>query len=172
MCVFFVIFVMVSWFLKKGFILGIKVWKGIIEGALLTAVWFSIGRETSIRPKKRCLFPVTLPLQVFIQKNPYPKVFSALPTPNQRKTCIKHTFLTKKYFTDLPTLFFFRLLQETNNFFFRPYTSPSIYEYLELHNKKLWRILLVSNIDIWRICLASDTDFSMRKKNKKKSLCQ
>ena len=41
-----------------------------------------------------------------------------------RKTCIKHTFLTKKimkkkiYFTDLPTLIFFGPLQETNNFFF------------------------------------------------------
>ena len=35
-------------------------------------------------------------LTSFIQKNPYPKVFSALPTPNQRKTCIKHTFLNKK----------------------------------------------------------------------------
>ena len=28
-----------------------------------------------IRPKKSSLFPVTLPLQVFIQRNPYPKVF-------------------------------------------------------------------------------------------------
>ena len=46
--------------------------------------------------KKSCLFPVTLPLQVFIQKNPYPKVFISLSTPNQRKTCINHTFLTKK----------------------------------------------------------------------------
>ena len=29
--------------------------------------------------------------------------------------------MQKKYFTDLPTLFFFGPLQETNNFFFRPY---------------------------------------------------
>ena len=76
------------------------------------------------RPKKSCLFPVTLPLQVFIFKNPYAKVFSALPTPNQRKTCIKHTFLTKKIIQKkyiLPTYpypIFFGWLQETNNFFF------------------------------------------------------
>ena len=75
-----------------------------------------------VRPKKGCLFPVTLPYQVFIQKNSYLKVFFCLPTPNQRKTCIKHTFLTKKIvrkysFTDLPTLIIFRPLQETNNFF-------------------------------------------------------
>ena len=37
-----------------------------------------------LRHKKSCLFPVTLSLQVFIQKYPYPKVFSTLPTPNQR----------------------------------------------------------------------------------------
>ena len=77
----------------------------------------------TIRPKKSCLFPVTLPSQVFIQKKSYLKVFSTLPTPNLCKTCITHTFLTKiimqKYFfTDLPTLFFFRPLQETNHIFF------------------------------------------------------
>ena len=77
-----------------------------------------------IRPKKSCLFPVTLPLQVFIRKKPYPKVFIGYPTPNQHKTCIKHTFLTKrnnakKFFllTYLPYCFF-GPLQETNNFFF------------------------------------------------------
>ena len=35
-------------------------------------------------------------LTSFYSKNPYPKVFSPLPTPNQRKTCIKHTFLPKR----------------------------------------------------------------------------
>ena len=69
------------------------------------------------------MFPVTLPSQVFIQKNPHPKVFSALQTPNQRITCIKHTFLTKKImqknnFTDLPTLISFRPLEEANNIIF------------------------------------------------------
>ena len=63
-------------------------------------LWASILkllRLFTFRPKKiSCLFPVTLPYQVFIQKNPYPKVFSTLQTPNQRKTCIKDTFLTKK----------------------------------------------------------------------------
>ena len=37
-----------------------------------------------IRPKKSCFFPLTLPLQVFIQKNPYPKVFSG--PPNSKST--------------------------------------------------------------------------------------
>ena len=65
------------------------------------------------------------PTSFSIKKNRYPKVFSALPNPNQRKTCIKHTFLTKKImpkkcFTDLSTLFLFRLLQETSNIFW-PY---------------------------------------------------
>ena len=71
---------------------------------------------------KSCLFPVTLPLQVLIQKNPYPKRIFSLPTPNQRKTCIKHIFDQKInaifFFNDLPTLTFFGPLQETNNFFF------------------------------------------------------
>ena len=62
----------------------------------------------------------------FYFKKTYPSVFSALPTPDQRKTCIKHTFLTKKknppkyiLSTYLPYLFF-GPLQETNNFFSRP----------------------------------------------------
>ena len=41
-------------------------------------------------------------LTSFIQKNRNPKVFSALPTPNQRKTCIKHTFLTKEIMQKKP----------------------------------------------------------------------
>ena len=51
--------------------------------------------------------------KLFVSCNPTltSYVFSALPTPNHRKTCIKHTFLIKKNikkksFTDLPTLFF------------------------------------------------------------------
>ena len=55
----------------------------------------------------------------------YSKVFSTLPTPNQPKTCIKHTFLTKKIIkkkisTDLPIplAIFLGLLQEANNFSF------------------------------------------------------
>ena len=44
-------------------------------------------------------------------KKSLPKVFFHRPNSNQRKACIKHTFLTKKImqkkdFTDLPTLFF------------------------------------------------------------------
>ena len=45
------------------------------------------------RPKKCCLFPVTLPNKFLFKKIPTLKS-SALPTPNQHKTCIKHTFLT------------------------------------------------------------------------------
>ena len=42
-----------------------------------------IYTQPLLRPKKKsCLFPVTLPLQVFIEKYPYPKVVSALQTPN------------------------------------------------------------------------------------------
>ena len=53
--------------------------------------------------------------------------YKFFPTPNQRRTCLKHTFWTKKiiyFFTDLPTLFFFGPLQETN-FFSRPYRENS-----------------------------------------------
>ena len=66
--------------------------------------------------------------KLFVSCNPtLTSFYPALPTPNQHKTCIKHTFLTKKIIppqkkkkiTNLPTLFFFRPLQETNNFFSR-----------------------------------------------------
>ena len=62
-------------------------------------------------------------LIIFYFKKPYPSFFSALPTPDQRKTCIKHTFLTKKknppkiYIIDLPTLFIFWTVTG-NKFFF------------------------------------------------------
>ena len=45
---------------------------------------------------------------------------------NQHKTCIKHTFLTKRiiqkniYFTDLPTLFFQTVTGNKQFLFFRP----------------------------------------------------
>ena len=59
--------------------------------------------------------------KLFVSCNPTLARFyskKSLPTPKQCKTCIKHTFLTKrKFFTDLPALFFGQL-QETNNFFF------------------------------------------------------
>ena len=76
-----------------------------------------------IRRKKKLFVSCNPTQQVFIQKNAYPKVFSALPTPNQCNTCIKHTFLTKnntkkKDFTDLPTLFFFRTVTGNKQFFF------------------------------------------------------
>ena len=80
------------------------------------------------RPKNKLFVSCNLTLTRFIQINAYPPKNSALPTPNQHKTCIKHTFLTrkimqKKYFY-LPTYpMFFRPLQETNNFFFRPYAT-------------------------------------------------
>ena len=86
---------------------------------------------TMIRPKKS-LFPVTLPYQVFIPKNPYPS-FSALTTPNQRKTYIKHTFLTQKimqFFFILPSYlpFFFsdRYRKQTISFF-RPNITAKKY---------------------------------------------
>ena len=46
-----------------------------------------------LRPKKKCLFPVTLPKQVFTNKDPYPKVFFC--TSNSKSTFenyIKHIF--------------------------------------------------------------------------------
>ena len=53
----------------------------------------------------------------------WPKVFSALPTPNQRKTCKKYTFLTKKimqifFFTSLPTPYFFQTVTGNKQYFF------------------------------------------------------
>ena len=59
----------------------------------------------------------------FYSKKSLPIFFSALPTPKQRKTCIKHTFMNKKiiqFFFYRPTYpIFFVLLQETNIFFCR-----------------------------------------------------
>ena len=77
----------------------------------------------SLGLKKSYLFPVTLPIQVFTQKNPYPKVFSALTIPSQRETCIKHTFLTKKIMQKkkkLPTYlpYFFRTITGNKQFLF------------------------------------------------------
>ena len=50
-----------------------------------------------IRPKKK-LFVSCYPTltRSYSKKIPTLKFFSALTTPNQRKTCIKHTFLTQK----------------------------------------------------------------------------
>ena len=48
------------------------------------------------RLKKKLFVSCNPTLTSFIQKNTYPKVFLPLPTPNQCKTCIKLTFLTKK----------------------------------------------------------------------------
>ena len=86
-----------------------------------------------LRPKKK-LFVSCNPYPnktSFYSKKPYPKVFSALPTPNQRKTCIKHTFLTKKimqkkYFllTFLPDFFSNRYRKQTISFF-RPKVPSS-----------------------------------------------
>ena len=77
-----------------------------------------------IRPKKKLFVSCNPTLTSFYQEKSLPKVFSAFSTPNQRKTCIKHKFLTKeimpkKYFTDLPTLLFSGPLQEINIFFFK-----------------------------------------------------
>ena len=57
-------------------------------------VYFNNHSSSNLGLKKVVCFLQPYP-NLFIQKNPYPKAFSALPTPNQRKTCIKHTFLTK-----------------------------------------------------------------------------
>ena len=50
--------------------------------------------------------------------------FSALPTPNQRKTCIKHIFGQKNnaffFINYQPTLLFQTYVQETNNIFSWP----------------------------------------------------
>ena len=59
-----------------------------IENVLVYFSYFSRGlkKVVSCNPT----------LTSFYSKDPYPKVFSAFPTPNQRKTYIKHTFLTNK----------------------------------------------------------------------------
>ena len=65
-----------------------------------------------------------------IQKNPYPKVFIAHPTPHQYKTCIKHTFLTKKIIhifflpTYLPYFFSDRYRIQTISFLGLNWLSP------------------------------------------------
>ena len=71
--------------------------------------------------KISCMFPVTLPQQVFTQKNPYPEAFSAT---KQHETCIQHTmtFMNKKiipqkYFNALPTLFFSDCYRKQKSFF-------------------------------------------------------
>ena len=46
--------------------------------------------------KKKLFVSCNPTLTSFYSKISLPKVFTALQTPNQRKTCIKHTFLTKK----------------------------------------------------------------------------
>ena len=48
--------------------------------------WQSITKLHIGRPKKSCLFPVTLPLQDFIRKNPYPKFL----LPSQLPINVKH----------------------------------------------------------------------------------
>ena len=63
-----------------------------------------------LRPKKEKLFVSKIPtLKLFIP-----------PNPNKHKTCINHTFFEKKnqkyFFAYFPTINFFRLLQETNNY--------------------------------------------------------
>ena len=89
--------------------------------------FFCVGQirhQQHIRPKKKLFVSCNPTLTSFYSKNPYPKVFSALPTPNQHQTCIKHKFLTKEimqkkiFFTNQPTLIFFRPLQETDYILF------------------------------------------------------
>ena len=73
----------------------------------------------AIKGIKKVVFPVNRPQQVFTQKNPHPKYFSALQTHNQYKRCKKHTFFY------LPTYpIFFRSLQETNIFLGLIYLEP------------------------------------------------
>ena len=66
-------------------------------------------------------------LTSFYSKNPYPEVFSALPTPNQRKTCTKHTFLTKKIMH-----FFFTFFLPTYPISFQTVTGNKHYFFLAL----------------------------------------
>ena len=75
-----------------------------------------------IRPKKMSVSCNPTLTSFYLKKSP-PKALSALPTPNQPKTCIKHTFFSNKKIekekknTDLPTLYSGGRLQERNNFF-------------------------------------------------------
>ena len=75
----------------------------------------SLG-TTKVRPSRgrhRWMYPN----KFLFKKIHTPKFFSALPTPNQRKTCIKHLLLTKKMMQKPTYPIFFRPLQETNNIF-------------------------------------------------------
>ena len=72
--------------------------------------------------KKIVCFLLPYRNRFLFKKIPTLKFFSALQTSNQHKTCIKHTFLTKKImqtnFFHQPTYpIFFKPLQETKNIF-------------------------------------------------------
>ena len=103
----------------------------LVSYALVFIYLSSVNQTLCIGLKKSTLTS-------FYSKNPYPKVFSALPTSNQRKTCIKHTFLTQiivQTFFYRPTYPFFLPLQETNNFFSWPnklLSVPHSYQYPNL----------------------------------------
>ena len=91
-----------------------------LPGLLLMTIFELSNIRASIVPHAVL---ASLSQNIAIQTNPYPISFFTLPTPNQRKTCIKHTFLTKKIMQknlfNRPTYpIFFIPLQETNNIFF------------------------------------------------------
>ena len=92
------------------------------KGAIVISFVKHINSPTYIRKQQKydhSTHGARAPNGSVYSKIPFPKFFSALPTPNQYKTCIKHKVLnnkiTQKYFsTDLLTLFPFGTLQETN----------------------------------------------------------
>ena len=95
----------------------------IVTDCIASCCWFPIGLGLK---KKVVCFLQPYPNKFLFQKIPTLKFFSALRTPNQSKTCIKHTFLTKKImqkniFYDLPTLFFSDRYRKQTMSFFRPY---------------------------------------------------
>ena len=81
--------------------------------------------------KKKMIVSCNPTLTSFYSENPYPKVFSTFPTPNQRKTCIKHTFLTKKIMQEF---FFYR---PTYPIFLRTVTGNKQFLFLGLKNQRL-----------------------------------
>ena len=70
--------------------------------------------------KQSCFVSCNPTLTSFHFKKSLPKVFSPLPTPNQHKTCIKHTFLTNFLFPTYLPYFFLPVTRKKQFFFYAP----------------------------------------------------
>ena len=119
-----------------------------------------------IRPKKiSCLFPVTLPNKFLFKKKTSLKFFP----PSQLSINAKHPYnshLRPKKITNLPTLFFFGPLQETNNLFFRPYRLVNLsLKWTHLHISPSSTSYLFLGAIKWPLC-----DETGKKKDENKIL--